>query len=118
MAPLSDLLGPDFSSYYTATGTLGFVLTVAGFTTLGRTYVILPYQILYPLIGLIGIGLIAHAVLGLRRDKIRRDQRQDRLVDSVEDYQGTLSENPELADIASEEEELPQDTPEQQSGQS
>lgn len=112
MVVLSTGPQPDFSGYYKATGTIGFLLIIAGVTTIGRSHVVIPFP--HYVLAVIGVIFVLHALHGLRKDK--KQQRQHNRMDrSKQDYERTTVQNPNMPNIASEDEELPE-SPHQQSG--
>lgn len=113
MVVLSTGPHPDFSGYYKATGTIGFLLIIAGVTSVGRMYVLIPFP--HDVLALIGIGFVLHALHGLRKDK-KQQRQQDRMARSKQDYERTTIENPDMPSIAAEDEELPESTPQQSGG--
>lgn len=104
---------PDFSGYYKATGTIGFILIIAGVTTVGRTYVVIPFP--HYVLALAGVGFVLHALHGLRKDK-KQQRKQNRMSRSKQDYERTTVENPDMPDIADEDEELPESPPRESGG--
>jgi hypothetical protein len=66
MVVLAGYARPDFSGYYTATGSIGFILLLAEYTVL--TYLVmtpLPRHVL----GVLGFLLLVHGLNGKRVDK-------------------------------------------------
>lgn len=104
---------PDFSGYYKATGTIGFVLIIAGITTVGRTYVVIPFP--HYFLALVGVGFVLHALHGLRKDK-KQQRKQNRMSRSKQDYERTTVANPDMPNIADEDEELPESPPQESGG--
>lgn len=107
---------PDFSGYYAATGSLGFILMFVGFTTIARQYLVFENPLIYKSSGVIGIAMVLYTLYGLRKDRMyqrqqMKRQRHDRLAESRSDYEKVVGQDPNLPDIASEDEELPESQP-------
>lgn len=103
---LSDLGWLDFSRYPAAAISIGLLMFAIGFTTIGRAYVIFPHVAIYDIIGLIGAGLVAHGLITLYRKGQRKDRREERLTNSIEDYLESADSESGLPDIATEGQEL------------
>ena len=88
---------PDFSGYYTATGSIGFILLLAEYT-------VLSYVIVSPLpkhtLGVMGIIFLAHGLYGKRKDKKIQRQREGRLDRTLTDYRTNSSNEEDFAEVA------------------
>ena len=113
MVVLSTGPQPDFSGYYKATGTIGSILIIAGVTTIGRTYVVIPFP--HYVLTVIGILLVLHALHGLRKDK-KQQRKQNRMSRSMQDYERTRVDDPDMPNIAGEGERIPESPPRQSGG--
>lgn len=93
---------PDFSSYFTATGSLGFILLIAEYTIL-KEFVTTPLP--KHALGGIGLLLLLHGLYGLRK---KEKSEPDRLHLSVSEYQNSPDTGNEYADVARDGDELPE----------
>jgi len=88
---------PDFSGYYTATGSIGFILLLAEYTVLTSLVMSpLPRHVL----GIIGFGFLLHGLRGKRVDKKIERQREERLGRTLTDYRTNSGHGEDFAEIA------------------
>lgn len=97
MVVLAAYAQPDFSGYYTATGSIGFILLLAEYT-------VLTYFVNTPLprhgLGILGILLLLHGLNGKRKDKKIQRQRKGRLDRTLTDYRSNSGPGEDFAEVA------------------
>lgn len=108
MVVLAGYARPDFSGYYPATASLGFILLIAEYTVV-QQFVMAPLP--RHGLGIIGVLFLLHGLNGLRKDKQAQHEHgleTERLEISLNDYRSSPDTDNEYADVAKKGDKLPE----------